>query len=298
MNKMGYMHIDNLYKYIDILNFKECYALEKVHGTSSHIKYDELTTENGQPKLTFFAGGASHDEFVKLFDPSLLLEKFKELGQSVVTVYGEACGGRVQKMKETYGPSLRFVAFDVLIGEHFLNVPTAEKIVNNLGLEFVPYEKVSTNLEDLNRERDRDSEVAIRWGLGTGHIREGVVLRPLEEYSRNNGKRIIAKHKRDEFKETKTSREVDPTKLEVLRQSQEIADEWVTETRLQHVLDKFPADVNIESCGLVIKAMLEDITREAAGEIELSSEADRAIAKATAALFKKFLNQKMETLAS
>lgn len=292
------MHIDNLYKYVDILDFKEVYSLEKIHGTSANIQYNSLELDNGQPKLTFFAGGASHDEFVKLFDPSDLLEKFKLLGHSKVTIYGEACGGRVQKMKETYGPTLRFVAFDVLIGESFVNVPTAEKIVNNMGLEFVPYEKVPTTLEALNKERDRDSEVAIRWGLGSGHIREGVVLRPLNECARNCGKRIIAKHKRDEFKETKTSREVDPTKLQVLRLAQEISDEWVTETRLQHVLDKFPQDVNIESCGLVIKAMLEDIAREGAGEVELTSEADRVIAKATAALFKKFLNQKMESLAS
>ena len=30
---MGYMHIDNLYKDQRILQFKECYALEKIHGT-------------------------------------------------------------------------------------------------------------------------------------------------------------------------------------------------------------------------------------------------------------------------
>ena len=27
---MGYLHIDNLYKNTTILNFKECYALEKI----------------------------------------------------------------------------------------------------------------------------------------------------------------------------------------------------------------------------------------------------------------------------
>jgi hypothetical protein len=30
---MGYLHIDNLYKSQDILLFKRCYALEKIHGT-------------------------------------------------------------------------------------------------------------------------------------------------------------------------------------------------------------------------------------------------------------------------
>src|SRR5690348_10996218 len=34
---MGYLHIGNLYKTQDLLLFRECYALEKVHGTSAHI---------------------------------------------------------------------------------------------------------------------------------------------------------------------------------------------------------------------------------------------------------------------
>ena len=34
---MAYQHIDNLYKNQDILKFKECYALEKIHGTSASV---------------------------------------------------------------------------------------------------------------------------------------------------------------------------------------------------------------------------------------------------------------------
>ena len=36
---MGYAHIDNLYKEQTILMFRECYALEKIHGTSAHISW-------------------------------------------------------------------------------------------------------------------------------------------------------------------------------------------------------------------------------------------------------------------
>ncbi len=35
---MGYLHIDNLYKNQTIRLFRECYALEKVHGTSAHVR--------------------------------------------------------------------------------------------------------------------------------------------------------------------------------------------------------------------------------------------------------------------
>lgn len=53
---MGYMHIDNLYKNKDILLLKECYALEKVHGTSAYVIW------NGT-ELRFFSGGASYEQF-------------------------------------------------------------------------------------------------------------------------------------------------------------------------------------------------------------------------------------------
>lgn len=55
---------------------------------------------------------------------------------------------------------------------------------------------------------------AIRNGMGS-HIREGVILRPLIEVRKNNDERIIVKHKRDEFRETKEHRhvETDPDKL-------------------------------------------------------------------------------------
>lgn len=36
---MGYQHIPNLYKEQAILAQSECYALEKIHGTSAHIKF-------------------------------------------------------------------------------------------------------------------------------------------------------------------------------------------------------------------------------------------------------------------
>lgn len=68
---MGYQHIENLYKNQTIFLFKECYALEKIHGTSAHIKW---SYEN--QKLTFFSGGEDYYKFVSLFNEQELTEKF------------------------------------------------------------------------------------------------------------------------------------------------------------------------------------------------------------------------------
>jgi len=298
MVKMGYLHIDNLYKNTDILEFRKVYALEKIHGTSAHITW-RIESDHPAHKelhLTFYAGGENHANFVKLFDEAALKAKFAEIGLEEVTIYGEAYGGKQQGMKETYGPSLRFVAFDVLIGTEergvWLDVPKAEGFCSSLGIEFVEYKKVPAELEYLNKERDADSTQAIRNGVGAGKIREGIVIRPPFEVRLNNGKRLIAKHKRDEFKEMATPREVDPAKLAVLSSAKAIAEEWVVPMRLQHVMDKLnPPACDVADTKRVIEAMLEDITREAEGEIVWSPEVSKTIGKATAQLFKQKISK-------
>ncbi len=281
---MGYLHIDNLYKNTEILLFKHCYAMEKIHGTSAHISWKD-------GKVNLFSGGEKHEKFAKIFDIAELENKFSELFDGDVVVFGEAYGGKCQGMSETYGKELKFVAFDVTVDKNWLDVPNAADVSNKLGLDFVSYVKVSTNLDRLNEERDRDSMQSVKNGCGEGKLREGVVLRPLIEVTKNNGSRIIVKHKRDEFIETKTKREVDPEKLKILEDAKAIAEEWVTPMRLNHVLDKLGNPTEIEKTREVIKAMVEDVMREARGEIKESQAATQFIGKKTAQLYKKRISK-------
>lgn len=279
---MGYLHIQNLYKEQTILLFKECYALEKIHGTSAHIGYNSK-----DQRVFYFSGGENAERFKSLFDDEALAAKFKEIFTENVKIYGEVYGGKQQGMKDTYGTELKFVAFDVNVDDKWLNVPNAESVCKMFGIEFVDYVKISTDLPAIDAERDKDSTQAIRNGVGTGKIREGVVLRPLIEVTLNNGERIISKHKRDEFRETTSLKKVvDPALMEVLKNAQNIANEWVTEMRLTHVLDKFP-ELDLKYTGQVIAAMTEDIYREAKGEIIESKEVARYIGTETAKMFKK-----------
>lgn len=280
---MGYLHIDNLYKNQTILLFRECYALEKVHGTSAHIRFEANADD-----LVFFPGGVSLTNFTALFDKQQLLERFAAIGQPDVVVYGEAYGGSCQAMKETYGPELRFIVFDIAVNGMFVDVPTMHELATQLGLEVVPYERVTTDVVVLDALRDRPSEVAQRRGCGPDKLREGIVLRPLVELQHNNDARVIAKHKGAAFEERKTPQKVQaPEKLAVLAAADAIAEEWVTEMRLTHVLDKLPKELGLEGTKQVINAMIEDVTREAKGEIVDSREARAAIGKRAAALFKR-----------
>lgn len=280
---MGYMHIENLYRCQDVLMFKEVYVLEKVHGTSAHIRW-----KDGQ--LTFSPGGESHDRFVKLFDQEKLKEKFAALNPDVV-VYGEAYGGKQQGMRETYGPDLKFIVFDVQIGGVWCSVPNMDQVAQHLGLEVVYWYKCPTDLPLLDEARDFPSQQAIRNGMGEGKMREGIVIRPLIELTTSSGARVIAKHKNPAFEERKTPPKVaDPAKLAVLAEADKIAEEWVTEMRLTHVLDKLVAAgvsvTEMSSTPKVIAAMVEDVYREAKGEIVESKDAKAAIGKRAATLFK------------
>lgn len=308
---MGYLHIPSLYKAQDILLFRECYALEKVHGTSAHITY-KRTWPNGAGTdagaVSFSSGGAKAATFAALFHAGQLVLAFERLGHAEVTVYGEAYGGggaAGQGMSDTYGKALQFIVFDVKVGavdaeRGWLSVPEAEAAATALGLEFVPYGRITTDLEQLDVARDSFSEVAKRRDCGYNKKREGVVLRPLKEMYGAYG-RIIAKHRLEEFSERATPQKiVDAAKLAVLAQAGAIAEEWVTPMRLTHVLGALTGNASGLFVSLpltkahtrdVIAAMIEDVYREAKGEIVESKEAETAIGRKAAALFHARLNE-------
>ena len=281
---MSYMHIDNLYKNQTILLFKECYAMEKIHGTSAHISWQD-------GKVTLSSGGASGPAFAALFDVEFLAEKFTEIfGSSLhVVVFGEAYGGKMQNMSATYGPDLRFIVFEVKVDDTWLNVLNANDVANKLGLEFVYYVKIPAMIETINFECNTKSVQAFRNGMGEGHNREGIVLRPLIEVTTSNGNRIISKHKNKEFAEVKTPRVVGE-KVKILRKAEAIANEWVTARRLEHVLQQISECNSPKDTKLVIQTMVEDILREGRNEIEDTQSARKAIGKKTASMWIQHLD--------
>lgn len=283
---MSYLHIENLYRESaqTILLFRECYAMEKIHGTSAHVAWKD-------GKVSFSSGGEKHEKFAALFNTDYLSERFKALGSDSVVVFGEAYGGKCQGMSATYGKELKFIVFEVKIGDTWLNVPNADDVAHKLGLEFVHYRRVSTDLADLDAERDAPSEQAKRNGVLEPCIREGIVIRPLAEFRDNRGDRVIAKHKRAEFAERKTVPNVDPAKREIMEKADAIAMEFVTDTRMAHVLDKLGNPTDMAATGEVIKAMVEDVMREASGEIVDSKEVRKAVGSTAAKMFKALVTR-------
>jgi hypothetical protein len=321
---MGYRKIPNLYRpeIADILEELKLYAMEKIHGTSAHIKYHADGT------LSFSPGGSNHQEFVDLFDQEKLIAAFREIAEASRaarlpvpvrswTVYGEAYGGKINAQAWRYGKRLRFVAFDVLItgedaakvetdpnaagtlvfttgapnSEHWLTVPAAHDFVTELlGLEFVHYEEVASDLPTLDAARDKPSTQAKRNGIEGDQPTEGVVLRSLTEKPAHHFDRMMAKHKRKEERETKTDFQPGD-KVAVYEAAQAIAQEWVTEERLNHVIQKVClADApSVKDFAKIINGMVDDVITEGGEMLVDTPEARKAIGAKASKLFKKRL---------
>jgi len=261
--------------------FKRVYCLEKIHGTSAHITIDP------QESVISYFTGDNYEHFKSLFNEKEILSRMGNKPR--LTVYGEHYGGKIQGQSHRYGTNKKFVAFDVQIGGHWLDVERAEKIVLDLGLEFVHYTECAAMLESVDYWRDYHSVQSWRNGGITLQTREGIVIRPPIEMIMNNGERVIAKHKRPEFSETKTHREVNehPEK----QASFDIAEEWVTQNRLLNILSHHHYD-KIEDTPKIVIAMIEDVLREGDFEVQDTRENRKAIGSAAAKLFRQHLIDK------
>jgi site-specific recombinase XerD len=193
-------------------------------------------------------------------------------------------------MSETYGKEVKFVAFEVQIGERFMKVPYAKEICDKLGIEFVHYEEIDADPELIDKLANAPSVQAQRNGVENPKLpREGVVLRPLFEFLHPDGVgRIMAKHKNDIYKEREHAPKIQSQEdLKVLEDAKAIAQEWVTPMRLVHVLDKLAAGgmvIEEKRMNDIIAAMVEDIEREAKGEIISNKQTRKAISQRTAKL--------------
>lgn len=284
---MAYMHIENLYKDQRVLLFKKIWATEKIHGTSAWITYKD-------EKLTYHSGGGSHDLFVKLFDHEKLLTQMKEkFGWRSVKLHGEFYGGKLQKMSYMYGKESDFIMFDIKVEDVWLSFDKVQKLAEELEIEIVDGEIIDATVEAIEEITNRPSAIALKKGLGE-HVREGVVLKPLEEFVSNNGKRVIVKNKTEKFMETATPRKIeDPERLKRIEDAKEAAEEWVTAMRLEHVLDKFP-NAGQKQTGHIIRAMIEDVIREAEGEINDTREVRKAIGDCARIMFFDYLKSKIK----
>ena len=179
----------------------ECYL--KVDGTNMHYQWDGHTLEihgkteraNIPPKLKEVMNNLVTKEMMEEEFPL----KYDENGNEIpmmVRIYGEGCGQGIQKCGKAYDPkSNRFVVFDVLIDNWWLNRKDVEDICNRLNLEIVPLigTMTITEAEQLVKQGFKDTIAK------TDLEAEGLVCRPLFGIKKRNGERIITKIKKCDY---------------------------------------------------------------------------------------------------
>lgn len=292
---MGYADIENLYKDQKVLLFKEAWALEKVDGCSAWLDYRENN-------LFYHTGCGNKAGFPKLFDHEKLLAYMREhFGSKDVTLYGEHYGGSIQNNHQfMYGKEQDFIMFDIKVGDVWLSFDKVKKLGKAMGIPVVNGVLVKATKDMLDKVRTAPSDLSIKKGCGK-RMREGIVIRPLEEFTSNNGDRVIAKYKNEEFeKEMKSPRNIDdPARLKVLTEAREIAEEWVLPARLNHLLSNptkygIPENPDKKDTGAVIKAMVADVEKESKGETVITDAVKKAIGEKARAIFFDYLNEKIK----
>ena len=111
---------------------------------------------------------------------------------SQVVFYGEIFGRKVQKLD--YGlKGYGYGIFDILIDGNYVAPGSLDTLCTTLGLEMVPY------LGIVPFSMDNIKRLASGPAFSGSHVREGVVVRPLEERYDPKIGRVVLKYISDEY---------------------------------------------------------------------------------------------------
>jgi RNA ligase (TIGR02306 family) len=195
-----YTEIENLRNFPDVFApGEEVLVTEKIHGTNARIGWVEgallagshgLQRKRPEPE----AMATNTYWFPATLEPvrSLLDELRRE--HAVAILYGEIYGSRVQNLHYGRRDGLGFAAFDVLVGEHYLDWDDFAALCARHGVSPVPL---------LAREPFSLARVAElsrgQTTLPDQHIREGVVVRPAAERFDPQVGRAILKYLSDDY---------------------------------------------------------------------------------------------------
>lgn len=180
-----------------VLEFlKDCkfIATEKVDGTNIRVHWDGKQvlfggrTDNAQ--LPSGLVDWLNNKFQKIETRNLFATKF---GDKLITLYGEGYGAGIQKGGGLYSQEKKFILFDVLVGDTWLERGNVIGIADMFSLEMVPLMLEGTLPEIVEYIKTKPKST---WG---DFETEGVVARPLVEFFNRFGERIIVKIKCRDF---------------------------------------------------------------------------------------------------
>ena len=176
----------------EYLKDNEWVFTEKVDGTNIRVMFDgDKITFGGKTERAQIPGTLV-TKLQEMFLPGL--DKFMEIFDCPVCLYGEGYGARIQKGGGNYRNDQGFVLFDVKIGNWWLQRKDVGDVAAKLRIEIMPIIGKG-NLDDLVSKVS--GGFRSEWGE---FLAEGIVARPAVELWARNGDRIITKIKHKDFK--------------------------------------------------------------------------------------------------
>jgi Rnl2 family RNA ligase len=192
-----------------------------------------------------------------------------------------------------YSPVHEFYGFDIYVKEaetgRYLPVDETDSFFDGGGFIYAKTLFRGVLDECLKYPNDFQSHIAGWLGLPPieDNICEGIVIRPVEPVYLRNGARLLLKSKNSKFAEKKSVKKrqpalfVEPTYSEALNEQLLVAEEYVTENRLNNVTGKIghvsmPKETG-KLIGLFSKDILEDYLKEHASEYALLEKSEQKI---------------------
>ncbi len=130
-------------KLIGIENIKNFIVSEKIDGTNCGII---LTPEKEilvRKRSDIIKDGKEHHiyfEAIKDIDMQKIKDYFED-SKSLVTIFGEACGGNIQKQGKTYSEEPTFKLFDIRCGNSFFDWDDLVEFSKSTGIPLVKWFK-------------------------------------------------------------------------------------------------------------------------------------------------------------
>lgn len=285
-----YPHIENIEEVPGIFDLPEVIATEKIHGSSMRIGVINGVLHYGGRRLDFNDIRPESKEgqgFVSWVLATGLDQRLREAsdGHDVI-LYGEWHGSgtpargwpQIQKgIRYLKGNDFRL--FDIKVDGKYVPLEAMVSWAHKIGLKTMPVlYRGKPDQKAFDALIDTMSRVGEENGIvSPENTLEGIVIRPLEFHWDAKGKPVMAKYKVGQWAERASQKRCDqqPPKPrpETPPNAIAFAQEFVTETRLDHVLDQLREEnIPIDKTALaeVMKRMGQDIKREGAGELERS----------------------------
>jgi hypothetical protein len=283
----------------------------KLHGTNAAVAIDLNTNESHVQSrsriITWESDNAGFAAFMEPKVPELKatvshLGKDMMTGNNVVSIFGEWCGGNIQKGVAINGLEKMFVIFAVKHNSRWLTRPEREGIewpslgiYSNLrypayyiDIDFNEPDDSRKELADLTLEVEHQCPVGKAFGVeGIG---EGIVWTPTDEPY--NSSRLWFKVKGDKHSTSKVKKlaSVDPEKLASVK---EFVAAVVTDNRCEQAIhtitDGQPENFDQKMIGTFIRWVFDDIIKEESDVIQASGLEKKEVGSAVAKAAKKWM---------